>query len=59
MNTGLLLNCVDSIYYDWKDNRRVSLKRSGVKKRLIETRNETYAYLDRFLKGIGGKSKLK
>ncbi len=49
----------DKINYDWINSKRISLVKSSEKKRLFATRRATYSYLERFIKGIGGKYKLK
>ncbi len=50
----------DNIDYDWanKEKIKVSSKKSSDKLRLVATRDATYTYLNKFVKIIGGKSKI-
>jgi len=53
------LRKADDINYDWANKGRTRVRESSDKRRLIDTATATRLYIKDFIKGIGGKSKLK
>ena len=52
-------NVADNINYEWCNTARTKLRKNSVEKpRLIETREHTKKYLERFISYIGGKDKI-
>lgn len=53
------VNKADDISYVWTNSSRNKLKKdSADKTKLVATRSKTYEYLNKFVKYVGGKSKV-